>query len=140
MFYHLLYPLRDLISGFNLFRYITFRSAYAVVTALIISIWLGPWIVTRLKRRQVEEKIRREGPRSHYAKEGTPTMGGIIILLAIILPTLLWADLTNRYIQLILGVTIGTGLIGFIDDYYKAVRKQPKGLVAKKKLAGQLIL
>lgn len=140
MFYHLLYPLRDLISGFNLFRYITFRSAYAVVTALIISIWLGPWIVKRLKRGQVKEKIRREGPRTHYAKEGTPTMGGIIILLAIVVPTLLWADLTNRYIQLILGVTIGTGLIGFIDDYSKAVRKQAKGLVAKKKLAGQLLL
>jgi phospho-N-acetylmuramoyl-pentapeptide-transferase len=140
MFYHLLYPLRDSFGGFNLFGYISFRSAYAAVTALVIAIWLGPWIVSLLKRYQVKETIRREGPRSHYAKEGTPTMGGIIILLAMIVPTLLWADLSNRYIQLILGVTVGTGLIGFIDDYYKAVRKQPKGLVAKKKLAGQLIL
>lgn len=140
MFYHLLYPLHELFGGFNVFRYITFRSAYAAVTALIISIWLGPWIIAALKRHQVKESIRREGPKSHYAKEGTPTMGGIIILLAIIVPTLLWADLTNRYVQLILGVTLGCGLIGFIDDYYKAVRKQPKGLVAKKKLAGQLFL
>lgn len=140
MFYHLLYPLRDLISGFNLFRYITFRAAYAVVTALVISIWLGPKIIDALKKYQIREKIRREGPQTHLAKEGTPTMGGFIILLAILVPTLLWADLTNRYIQLIIGVTAGMGLIGWIDDYYKAVRKQPKGLVAKKKLAGQLIL
>jgi phospho-N-acetylmuramoyl-pentapeptide-transferase len=140
MFYHLLYPLSDIVSGFNLFRYITFRAAYAVVTALVISIWLGPAIIAVLKRRQIGEKIRREGPKTHYAKEGTPTMGGLIVLLAVLLPTLLWADLTNRYIQLILVVTAGMGLIGFIDDYYKAVRKQAKGLVARKKLAGQLIL
>jgi len=140
MFYHLLYPLRDLVSGFNLFRYITFRAAYAVVTALVISIWFGPAIIAALKRRQIGEKIRREGPKTHYAKEGTPTMGGLIVLLAVLVPTLLWADLTNRYIQLILVVTAGMGLIGFIDDYYKAVRKQAKGLVARKKLAGQLIL
>ncbi|MEW5700791.1 MAG: phospho-N-acetylmuramoyl-pentapeptide-transferase [Candidatus Zixiibacteriota bacterium] len=140
MFYHLLYPLRDFISGLNLFRYITFRAAYAVVTALVISIWFGPWIIAMLKRRQIGEKIRPEGPKTHYAKEGTPTMGGLVVLLAVLVPTLLWADLTNRYIQLILVVTAGMGVIGFIDDYYKAVRKQHKGLVAKKKLAGQLIL
>jgi len=140
MFYHLLYPLRDVFSAFNLFRYITFRAAYAVVTALFISIWLGPKIIAALKRHQIREKIRREGPQSHLAKEGTPTMGGFIILMAILVPTLLWADLTNRYIQLIIGVTAGMGVIGWVDDYFKAVRKQPKGLVAKKKLAGQLIL
>ncbi|MBI3871914.1 MAG: phospho-N-acetylmuramoyl-pentapeptide-transferase [candidate division Zixibacteria bacterium] len=140
MFYHLLYPLRDIVSGFNLFRYITFRAAYAVVTALVISIWFGPGIIAMLKRRQIGEKIRAEGPKSHYAKAGTPTMGGLIVLLATLVPTLLWADLTNRYIQLIVVVTAGMGLIGFIDDYYKAVRKQPKGLVAKKKLLGQLVL
>ncbi|MEW5873672.1 MAG: phospho-N-acetylmuramoyl-pentapeptide-transferase [Candidatus Zixiibacteriota bacterium] len=140
MFFHLLYPLRDVFSAFNLFRYITFRAAYAVVTALFISIWLGPKIIAALKRYQIREKIRREGPQSHLAKEGTPTMGGFIILLSILVPTLLWADLTNRYIQLIIGVTAGMGVIGWVDDYFKAVRKQPKGLVAKKKLAGQLIL
>jgi len=138
MFYHLLYPLHETISAFNLFRYITFRSAYAVVTALVISIWLGPWIIAKLKKHQIGQTIRKEGPKSHYSKEGTPTMGGLIVLAAILVPTLLWADLTNRYIQLILLVTAGMGAIGFIDDYFKVVRKQSKGLVAKKKLAGQL--
>ncbi len=140
MFYHLFYPLSDTFSAFNLFRYITFRSAYAVVTALVIAIWFGPVIVAALKRMQIRESIRKEGPQTHLSKEGTPTMGGIIILLSIVVPTLLWADLTNRYIQLILGVTIGMGIIGWVDDYYKAVKRQPKGLVARKKLAGQLIL
>jgi len=140
MFYHLLYPLSDSFSAFNLFRYITFRAAYAVVTALVIAIWFGPAIISALKSHQIRESIRREGPQSHLAKEGTPTMGGVIILLCILVPTLLWADLTNRYIQLIVAVTAGMGVIGWVDDYYKAVKKQPKGLVARKKLAGQLLL
>jgi phospho-N-acetylmuramoyl-pentapeptide-transferase len=140
MFYHLLYPLSDTFSAFNLFRYITFRAAYAVVTALVIAIWFGPAIIASLKRHQIRESIRREGPQTHLAKEGTPTMGGIIVLLCILVPTLLWADLTNRYIQLIVAVTAGMGIIGWVDDYYKAVRKQHKGLVARKKLAGQLLL
>jgi phospho-N-acetylmuramoyl-pentapeptide-transferase len=140
MFYHLLYPLHETVSAFNLFRYITFRAAYAVVTALVISIWLGPMVIAALKRHQVGQTIRKEGPKTHYSKEGTPTMGGLIVLASVLIPTLLWADLTNRYIQLILIVTAGMGAIGFIDDYFKVVRKQSKGLVAKKKLAGQLIL
>jgi phospho-N-acetylmuramoyl-pentapeptide-transferase len=140
MFYHLLYPLSDTFSAFNLFRYITFRAAYAVVTALVIAIWFGPAIIDALKRHQIRESIRKEGPQSHLAKEGTPTMGGIIILLSILVPTLLWADLTNRYIQLIIAVTAGMGIIGWVDDYFKAVKGQPKGLVARKKLAGQLLL
>ncbi len=140
MLYHLLYPLHDSVSVFNLFRYITFRAAYAVVTALIISIWLGPYIIAALKRHQVNQSIRKEGPPTHLAKEGTPTMGGLIVLSAILLPTLLWADLTNRYIQLIIGVTVGMGIIGWVDDYFKVVRRQSKGLVAKKKMAGQLVL
>jgi phospho-N-acetylmuramoyl-pentapeptide-transferase len=140
MLYHLLYPLHDTVSVFNLFRYITFRAAYAVVTALVISIWLGPYIIAALKRHQVNQSIRLEGPKTHYTKEGTPTMGGLIVLLAILVPTLLWADLTNRYIQLIIGVTAGMGIIGWVDDYFKVVRRQSKGLVARKKMAGQLIL
>jgi phospho-N-acetylmuramoyl-pentapeptide-transferase len=140
MFYHLLYPLQDVFSAFNLFRYITFRAAYAVVTALVLAIWFGPAIIAALKKHQINESIRKEGPQTHLVKEGTPTMGGIIILLCVLVPTLLWADLTNRYIQLIIVVTAGMGVIGWIDDYYKAVKGQPKGLVARKKLAGQLIL
>jgi len=140
MFYHLLYPLREYISAFNLFRYITFRSAYAVVTALVISMIFGPMIIKWLKQRHIGQVIRREGPASHYAKEGTPTMGGLIILLSIIVPTLLWADLTNRFIQLTLLVTVWLGAIGFMDDYFKIVRGQSRGLVARKKLLAQALL
>jgi phospho-N-acetylmuramoyl-pentapeptide-transferase len=138
MLYHLLEPLREVISGFNLFRYITFRAAYATLTALLISFIIGPYIISCLRRRQIREKIRRDGPQSHLTKEGTPTMGGVIILLAVVLPTLLWADLSNRYILLILCSTIWMGTIGFIDDYLKAVRHLSKGLVARWKLTGQV--
>jgi len=138
MFYHLLYPLRHVISAFNLFRYITFRAAYATLTALLVSFILGPLIIRRLKKHHIEEKIRMNGPQSHLVKEGTPTMGGLVILLAIVLPTLMWADLGNRYIQLILFSTIWMGAIGFIDDYLKVVKNVPKGLVARRKLIGQV--
>ncbi len=110
------------------------------MTALLISLIFGSPIIRLLKRKQVSEKIREEGPASHKIKEGTPTMGGIIILIAIVIPTLLWADLANSYTQLILLVTIWMGLIGFMDDYLKAIKHQPKGLVGKKKMAGQVAL
>lgn len=138
MFYHLLYPLTDKISYFNLFKYITFRSAGAAFTALIVTLIFGPIFIKLLRRQGVKEKIRQEGPKTHYAKEGTPTMGGLIILAAIILPTLLWADLTNRFVQLILFVTIWMGAIGFMDDYMKAIMKRHKGMVGRYKLAGQI--
>lgn len=140
MLYHLLYPLSETFILFNLFRYITFRTAGATLTALLISLILGPIIIRKLKERQVCEKIREEGPSTHKVKEGTPTMGGIIVLFSVVIPTLLWADLTNAYIRLILLVTIWMGLIGFMDDYLKAIRHQPKGMVGKKKLAGQVAL
>ncbi len=138
MLYHLLYPLRYAISAFNLFRYITFRAAYATLTALLVSFIIGPMIIKQLRKRHIQEKIRADGPKTHLAKEGTPTMGGLVVLLAIVLPTLLWADLTNRYIQLILFSTVWMGVIGFIDDYLKAIKNMPKGLVAKRKLMGQI--
>jgi phospho-N-acetylmuramoyl-pentapeptide-transferase len=140
MLYHLLYPLTDHISGLNVFRYITFRSAGAMATAIIICLLLGPYFINQLKKRQVREKIREEGPESHLSKEGTPTMGGLIILAGIVIPTLLWADLTNYCIYLVLGVTIGLGLIGYMDDYLKAIKHKPKGLVGRAKMAGQVIL
>ena len=140
MLYHLLLPLSETFILFNLFRYITFRTAGATVTALLISLILGPLVIRRLRHRQVAETIRDEGPASHKVKEGTPTMGGIIILFSVVIPTLLWADLTNPYTQLILLVTVWMGLIGFMDDYLKAIRHQPKGMVGKKKLAGQVAL
>jgi phospho-N-acetylmuramoyl-pentapeptide-transferase len=140
MLYHLLYPLSQDISFFNLFRYITFRSAGAAVTALVISLILGPALIRLLRKHQVKEIIRREGPQSHYVKEGTPTMGGLIILAAIIIPTLLWADLTNRFVIYMLIVTVWLGAIGFMDDYLKVIKHQQKGLVARKKLLGQMSL
>ncbi len=140
MFYHLLYPLKDFISGFNLFRYITFRSAGAAITALLISFIVGPYIIRRLKESQIKEKIRHDGPRTHLVKEGTPTMGGLIILCAVIIPTLLWARLDNLYIGLILMATAWMGFVGFYDDYLKTVKKKKKGLVARYKFAGQITL
>jgi phospho-N-acetylmuramoyl-pentapeptide-transferase len=140
MLYHLLVPLSEQVSGLNIFRYITFRTAGATVTAIFICLILGPFFIRLLKRYQVSEKIREEGPSSHKAKEGTPTMGGIIILSGIIIPTLLWADLTNMYTLLVLLVTVWMGALGFLDDYLKAIKNQPKGLVARKKMVGQIVL
>jgi phospho-N-acetylmuramoyl-pentapeptide-transferase len=140
MLYDLLYPLSKYISGLNLFRYITFRMAYATVTAMLISFIFGNLFIEMLKRYQVKENIRSDGPKTHLSKEGTPTMGGLLVLLAIIVPSLLWADLSNRYIQLMLLVTIWMGGLGFMDDYLKAKRKEHKGLVAKKKFIGQITL
>lgn len=140
MLYHLLYPLTKYITVFNLFQYITFRAAYATITALLLSFVLGPYIIRRLKEAQVRERVRDDGPQSHLVKGETPTMGGIIILLAIVVPTLLWAKLTNPYTQLILLSTIWLGTLGFVDDYLKVVKEVPKGLVGKYKLIGQIAL
>ncbi len=140
MLYHLLAPLTHYISGLNVFRYITFRAAGATVTAIFICLILGPLFIRLLKKYQVTESIRPEGPERHQAKSGTPTMGGLIILAGIIIPTLLWADLTNYFTQMILLVTVWLGAIGFMDDYLKAIKRQPKGLVARKKMIGQLLL
>ena len=138
MLYHLLYPLRDFFSPLNVFQYITFRSASAAILALIISFILGPAIIRMLRRNQIGEEIREYGPESHFKKRGTPTMGGIIILSAIILPTLLMADIKNPFVQILLISTIWMGCIGFIDDYLKSIKKIKKGLVARYKLAGQV--
>lgn len=140
MLYHLLYPLSQYISGFNLFKYITFRTAYATVTAMLISFLFGAVFIQYLKKMQIKEKIRSDGPQTHLRKEGTPTMGGLLILVSIIVPTLLWADLSNINIRLVLLVTVWMGLLGFLDDYLKAIKKQKKGVVARKKFAGQVLL
>jgi len=140
MLYHLFTQLTGYVSGFNLFRYITFRTAAATITAILISLFLGKFFIRILQRHQIKEKIREEGPESHQAKAGTPTMGGLIILIAIILPTVLWADLTNYFILMILLVTFWLGLIGYMDDYLKAVKNQPKGMVGRKKIIGQVAL
>jgi phospho-N-acetylmuramoyl-pentapeptide-transferase len=140
MLYHLLYPLHTEISAFNVFRYITFRSAYAMVTALLISFLLGPAFIRMLRRIQMIQVIREEGPKSHHAKAGTPTMGGLLILTAIVVPSLLWCNLTNPYVQIALITTVWTGGIGFLDDYLRVVKRRPKGLVGRYKLVGQMAL
>lgn len=140
MLYHLLVPLTEYFSGFNLFRYITVRSAAAMVTALIISLLLGPMFIRWLRRRQYGEQIRHDGPASHQSKAGTPTMGGLIILAGILIPTLLWANLTSFPVLMIMMVTAVLGLIGYIDDYSKVVLKKRGGMLAKTKFGGQAIL
>ena len=140
MLYHLLYPLHTDYSVLYVFRYITFRTIYATITALMISFILGPWMIAALQRMQIGQTIRKVGPESHFKKEGTPTMGGALILLAIIFPTLLWADLTNPFIWITLLVTAGYGTIGFIDDYMKVVRKSSAGISARQKLFWQILI
>ena len=140
MFYHLLYPLTEHVSGLNLFRYITFRTAGATATAILICLILGPFFIRMLRKYQVAERIREEGPASHKKKEGTPTMGGLIVLAGIVIPTLLWADLSNYWVLAVLFVTVWLGAIGFMDDYLKAMKRQPRGLVARKKMIGQVML
>ncbi|MCF8032081.1 MAG: phospho-N-acetylmuramoyl-pentapeptide-transferase [Desulfarculaceae bacterium] len=127
MLYHLLYPLADLFGGFNVFRYITFRTIYAAVTALAIAWLMGPWMIHKLQELQVGQYIRELGPESHKAKAGTPTMGGVLILFAMGVSVLLWGDLGNFYLWLALGVTLCYGLIGFADDYLKKVSKANEG-------------
>ena len=140
MLYHLLYPLHTEYSVLYVFRYITFRTIYATITALMISFMLGPWLIATLQRLQIGQTIRKVGPESHFVKEGTPTMGGALILFAIIVPTLLWADLTNLYIWVTLFVTTGYGLVGFIDDYLKVVRKSSDGISARQKMFWQILI
>ena len=141
MFYYLYQLFADYhISGSNLFRYITFRSAMAAVTALAISLFVGPYIIRKLKEAQIGEEIRHDGPQSHLSKSGTPTMGGLIILASVLIPTVLWADLSNTYILLVLLATLWMGIVGFIDDYLKVIKKMKKGLIARYKTMGQILL
>jgi len=140
MLYHLLFPLHASYSFFNVFRYITFRTIYAAITALLISFLIGPWLIRLLHERQIGQTIRRDGPESHLVKEGTPTMGGVLLLLATVIPTLLWANLLSPYIWIAVLVTVGYGAIGFVDDYRKVIRKDTKGLSPRRKLILQFAL
>jgi phospho-N-acetylmuramoyl-pentapeptide-transferase len=126
--------------GLGIFRYITFRAGAAAITALIISFWLGPKIIRKLREYQIGESAKLEAPKTHLAKAGTPTMGGLIVLLSVIIPALLWTDLKNGYIVLILFVTVTLGAVGFLDDFLKVVRRKPKGLIGKYKIAGQVFV
>ncbi|HEV7238987.1 MAG TPA: phospho-N-acetylmuramoyl-pentapeptide-transferase [Thermoanaerobaculia bacterium] len=137
MLYHLLYQLRDVFVGFGVFRYITFRTAFAALTALLISLILGPWLIERMRHLKAGQFIREEGPKSHHVKAGTPTMGGILITVAIIIPTILWADIFNPYIWIVLFVTAAYAAIGFVDDYRKLAKKRNLGLTAAEKFGAQ---
>ena len=138
MLYHLLYPLHTVFSGFNVFKYITFRSAGAVITALIVSFALGPWMIAWLRRLKVGQHVRDDGPQTHLNKQGTPTMGGLLIIAALVSSAMLWSDLTNKYVWVVLFATLSFGGIGFWDDYLKVVKKRSTGLRAKYKFALQI--
>ena len=140
MIYHLLYPLHTNFSVFNVFRYITFRTIYASLTAFLICFLLGPWVIRKLTALQIGQLIREDGPESHFQKAGTPTMGGALILFSVIVSTLLWTNLTNAYMWIVLLVTVGNGLIGFMDDYLMLIKKRSKGLSAKGKILLQTAL
>ncbi|MFQ5718524.1 MAG: phospho-N-acetylmuramoyl-pentapeptide-transferase [Acidobacteriota bacterium] len=139
MIYHLLYGLKDQISAFNVFRYLTFRMALAALTALLLSLALGPYVIRRLRQLQVGQVAREEGPAHHAVKTGTPTMGGLLIIVAVIIPTLLWADLTNLFVWVATGTTLVFGAIGFADDYIKVVRRRNLGLTARVKFIWQSV-
>lgn len=142
MLYNFLYPLADQVSFFNLFRYLTFRTGGAVITALILSFIIGPYLIEHLRSRQGGgQPIRDDGPEGHLlTKKGTPTMGGFMILLSLTISTLLWSDLTNGFVWATLGVTIAYGAIGFMDDYLKVMKNDPKGLSGKLKLLLQTLV
>lgn len=140
MLYHLLYPLHTTLSVFNVFRYITFRTIYASLTAFLICFFLGPWVIRKLSYMQIGQYVRDDGPQTHLKKAGTPTMGGTLIILSITVSTLLWANLTNYFVWIVLLVTVGYGGIGFIDDYLMQIKKQSKGLTVRNKLLLQAIM
>ncbi|MEX2572126.1 MAG: phospho-N-acetylmuramoyl-pentapeptide-transferase [Gemmatimonadota bacterium] len=138
MLYHFLVPLSEYHIVFNLFAYQTFRAAGAVVTAFLVAFYLGPPIIRRLRMLKVGQVVRAEGPQTHLGKSGTPTMGGVLIVLATVIPTLLWAELTNGFILTALVVLVWLGALGFMDDYLKVVRKKTEGLIGRYKIVGQV--
>jgi phospho-N-acetylmuramoyl-pentapeptide-transferase len=140
MLYWLLYPLASRVPAFNVFRYITFRSAMSAVTAMLVALMLGPPMIRWLKRAQIGQSIREEGPKSHLAKAGTPTMGGLLILLAISTATLLWMDLSNRFVWIALGTLLCVGSVGFADDYVKFSKRRSLGLTGRGKLIPQFLV
>jgi phospho-N-acetylmuramoyl-pentapeptide-transferase len=140
MLYHLLYPLHTSVSAFNVFRYITFRTIYAALTAFLLCFLLGPWAIEKLSRLQVGQYIREDGPKGHLQKAGTPTMGGLLIISSVCVSTLLWARLDVVYVWIMLLSTIGTALIGFLDDYLKQTKRHSGGLSARGKFTLQSVV
>lgn len=141
MLYFLLYEqLYRYVSPFRVFRYTTFRTAFASLTALFLCIVLGPWLIRKLREFQIGQYIREEGPQSHQKKAGTPTMGGILIIISVVIPTLLWADLRNPHVWIAMGALLGYGWIGFLDDYAKVTKRRNLGLSGRQKLIYQFAM
>jgi phospho-N-acetylmuramoyl-pentapeptide-transferase len=141
MLYYLLYEqLYRLMSPLRVFRYVTFRTAFASLTALFLCVVLGPWLINRLRQFEIGQYIREEGPKSHQKKAGTPTMGGILIIISIVIPTLLWADLRSPYVWIAIAALIGYGWIGFLDDYAKVTKRRNLGLSGRTKLVYQFVM
>ncbi|MGD0915107.1 MAG: phospho-N-acetylmuramoyl-pentapeptide-transferase [Thermodesulfobacteriota bacterium] len=140
MFYHLLYPLHGIFSFFNVFRYITFRTICSILTALLICFVLGPWLIKKLRAFQIQQVVREDVPSRHMVKNGTPTMGGSLILAAVLVPTLFWSDLTNGYTWIVLLTALGFGILGFLDDHKKIRDKNGMGIRARYKFPIQLAM
>lgn len=140
MLYSLLYGMQDWFSPLNVFRYITFRTTLAVLTAMVFSLVLGPWVIRKLKRLSVTQQIREDGPKAHLGKAGTPTMGGILIILCILISILMWGDLKNIYIWALIFSLVGFGGIGLLDDYMKITRHNHRGIRAYQKFGMQIVL
>jgi phospho-N-acetylmuramoyl-pentapeptide-transferase len=150
MFYYLLYEVlyrkygvasqSPLLEGLNVFRYVTFRTAFAAITALLLGLVFGPWLIEKLREFKFGQEIREEGPTSHQSKRGTPTMGGVMIIGSVFISTLLWANLKNQYVWIALFGTLGCAALGFADDYIKIVKKRSLGLTGMQKLLGQALV
>jgi phospho-N-acetylmuramoyl-pentapeptide-transferase len=140
LLYSLLYPLHEFFSFFNVFRYITFRTIYAILTALLISFIVGPWLIKKLRAIQIQQVVREDVPSRHLAKNGTPTMGGSLILAAILIPSLFWSDLANPYLWIVLLATLAFGVLGFLDDYKKVKDKNGIGIRARYKFPIQVAM
>jgi phospho-N-acetylmuramoyl-pentapeptide-transferase len=140
MLYSLLYPLHVYFSGFNVFKYITFRTFGAAITGIVFSMVMGPWFISWMQKKQIGQSVRDDGPQSHLSKKGTPTMGGGLILASICVSTLLWADLTNDYVWVLLITTMATAIIGWVDDYRKVIQKNSKGVSGRQKLFWQSVI
>lgn len=142
MLYYLFEIINEQLNppGFDVFQFLTFRAMISAITALFIAFYFGPKIIDILRRNQIGEKIKEDGPKSHKKKEGTPTMGGIILIIAIIIPVILWGDIKSTYIILLVAGTVWLSFVGFIDDYLKVVKKYPDGLIANYKILGQVII
>lgn len=131
--------LTQYISAFNVFSYLTFRAILGVLTSLLLSLYFGPKLIAALQRMQIGQVVRNDGPESHFSKKGTPTMGGLLILASVVFSTLMWANLANKYVWVVLFVLVSFGAIGFVDDYRKVIRKDPKGLIARWKYFWQSV-